>query len=175
MTKVTSSLAGIKLFWHRNAPESTADLWYTRGNSRRAFNFKDIQFFLTVQKNSVNWRISTHTISCLHFSHQFFKNIVPKYHWHKELGINGLHVLYTFLVKYNRTGCLIWKTEANIWLFKVYLDITDSWIHIYLNCHFVFLIPMILGRSVYNDFSTKFWYLYEKCIHRFKDLWKKTP
>lgn len=34
---------------------------------------------------------------------------------------------------------------------------------------------MILGRSVYNIFSTKFRYLNEKGIHRFRDLWEKIP
>lgn len=153
MTKISNSLAGVKLFWHRHAPESTADLWHTRRNFRRAFNFKDIQFFLTVQKNSVKWRISTCAISCLHFSHQFFKNNVPKYHWHKELGIKALHALSTFLVKYNWKGCLIWKIERNVGgFFKANLDLTDSEIHIYLNCLFHFLISMFIGRSVYNIF-----------------------
>lgn len=33
---------------------------------------------------------------------------------------------------------------------------------------------MILGRSVYNDFSKKFRYLYE-ITDTFRDLWKNTP
>lgn len=54
------------------------------------------------------------------------------------------------------------------------MDITDSRIHVYLNGCFSFSICMILGRSVYNDFSKKFRYLYE-ITDTFRDLWKNTP
>lgn len=105
------------------------------------------------------------------FHLHFFKNIVSKISLAQRAG-NTWCSLSTFLVKYNRTGGLIWKTESNVGFLKANLDITDSWIHICFNCLF-FLISMILGRSVYNDFSMMLWYLYEKGIHRFKDLWGK--
>lgn len=174
MTKVTNnlaSLAGVKLFCYRHASESTAYLWYPEGISEGLLTLRTFSSFWLYRTmwtegcRPTQFHVFTSPISYLR---TMSPNTTDTKSWGKWSSLHFPHL------KYNWTGCLVWKIGTNVEVFLANLD--WEWNSHYLNCHFLFfLISMILRRWVYNDFSTKFWYLYEREIHRFKDLWEKNP
>lgn len=118
------------------------------------------------------WRILTCTVSCLPFSHQFFKSDVPKCVCHKDGGTKWSSCTFHIFCEIFLNGVFSLESRSKYGGFKAALDFTSSRIHIYHNGSFPILISMIL-RSVYNAFSTKFLYFYEKDIQAFRDLGKK--
>lgn len=122
---------------------------------RRAFNFKDVQFFLIKVENSATvscWRILTCTVLGLPFFNQFFKSYVPKCLCHKDSGTNWSSCTFHIFCEIYLNGIFSMEGKSKcVGFFKLIWTLPTVEFTFIPMFFFSYLCFVILRNSVYND------------------------